>query len=46
MSRHRVQLLRTIFNDPPSANLHGREIDSFLRQVGALIVADLGGVTG
>lgn len=35
MSRHHVQLLRTIFNDPPSANLHWREIESFLRHVGA-----------
>jgi hypothetical protein len=46
VSRHHVQLLRTIFNDPPNANLHWREIESFLRRVGALIVAYLGGVKG
>lgn len=35
MSRHHVQLLRTIFNDPPSGNVHWRDIESFLRHVGA-----------
>ena len=46
MSRHHVPLLRTIPNDPPSANLHWCEIESFLRHVGPLIVACLGGVKG
>ena len=46
MSRHHVPLPRTIFNDPPGANLRGRENESFLRHVGALIAADLGGVEG
>lgn len=35
MSRHHTQLLRTIFHDPPSANVHWRDIESFLRHLGA-----------
>src|SRR5690606_989508 len=35
MSRHHVNLIRSIFHDPPSANLHWREIESLLRHVGA-----------
>jgi hypothetical protein len=35
MSRHHTQLLRTIFHDPPSGNVHWRDIESFLRHVGA-----------
>jgi len=35
MSRRHVQLLRSIFHDPPSGNIHWREIESLLRHVGA-----------
>jgi metal-dependent HD superfamily phosphatase/phosphodiesterase len=35
MSRHHAQLLRTIFHDPPSGNVHWRDIESLLRHVGA-----------
>ncbi|NRF67584.1 type II toxin-antitoxin system HicA family toxin [Aquincola sp. S2] len=35
MSRHTINLLRTIFHDPPSANVHWRDIESLLRHVGA-----------
>ena len=35
MSRHHTQLLRTIFHDPPSGNVHWRDVESFLRHVGA-----------
>ncbi|GAA5176132.1 type II toxin-antitoxin system HicA family toxin [Niveibacterium umoris] len=35
MSHRHAQLLRTIFHDPPSANLHWRDIESLLRHVGA-----------
>lgn len=34
---HHANLLRTIFHDPPSGNLHWREIESLLRHVGAEI---------
>lgn len=37
MSRHHTQLLRTIFHEPPSGNVHWRDIESFLRHVGASI---------
>ena len=37
MSRRHVNLLRTIFHDPPSGNVHWREIESLLRHVGAEI---------
>lgn len=37
MSRHHTPLLRTIFHGPPSGNVHGRDIESFLRHVGANI---------
>jgi hypothetical protein len=37
MSHHHAQLLRTIYHDPPSANLHWRDIESFLRHVGAAL---------
>jgi hypothetical protein len=37
MSRHHTQLLRTIFHDPPSGNVHWRDIESFLRHVGAAV---------
>lgn len=35
MSRHHTQLLRSIYHDPPSHNLHWRDVESFLRHVGA-----------
>lgn len=34
---HHANLLRTVFHDPPSGNLHWREIESLLRHVGAEI---------
>ena len=37
MSRHHAQLIRSIFHDPPSANIHWRDIESLLRHVGAEI---------
>lgn len=37
MSRHHTQMLRTIFQDPPSGNIHWREIESLLKHVGASI---------
>ena len=37
MSRHHVQMLRAIFHDPPSGNIHWREIESLLRHVGVEI---------
>jgi hypothetical protein len=35
MSHKHEQLLRTIFHDPISANIHWREIESLLNHVGA-----------
>jgi hypothetical protein len=35
MSRRHIQLIRTIFHDPPSGNVHWREIESLLKHVGA-----------
>jgi hypothetical protein len=35
MSRHHANLIRSIFHDPPSGNVHWREIESLLRHVGA-----------
>lgn len=35
MSRHHANLIRTIFHDPPSGNVHWRDIESLLRHVGA-----------
>jgi hypothetical protein len=37
MSRHHAQLIRTIFHDPPSGNVHWRDIESLLRHVGATV---------
>ena len=37
MSRHHVNLIRSIFHDPPSANLHWRDVESLLRHVGATL---------
>ncbi|MBI3157744.1 MAG: type II toxin-antitoxin system HicA family toxin [Burkholderiales bacterium] len=35
MSSHHAKLLRMIFHDPPSHNIHFREVESLLRHVGA-----------
>ena len=35
MSRHHVNLLRSVFHDPPSGNVHWRDIESLLKHVGA-----------
>ena len=35
MSRHHANLIRTIFHDPPSGNVHWRDIVSLLNHVGA-----------
>jgi hypothetical protein len=35
MSRHHANLIRSIFHDPPSGNVHWREIESLLKHVGA-----------
>ena len=35
MSRHHANLIRSIFHDPPSGNLHWREVESLLKHVGA-----------
>jgi hypothetical protein len=35
MSRHHAHLIRTIFHDPPSGNVHWREVESLLKHVGA-----------
>lgn len=37
MSRHHAQLIRTIFHDPPSGNVHWREVESLLHHVGAAL---------
>ncbi|HRE17834.1 MAG TPA: type II toxin-antitoxin system HicA family toxin [Rhodocyclaceae bacterium] len=37
MSHKHETLLRTIFHDPPSGNLHWREVESLLNHVGAKI---------
>lgn len=37
MSRHHVNLIRSIFHDPPSGNLHWREIESLLKHVGVSV---------
>ena len=35
MSHRTTSLLRTIFHDPPSGNVHWREVESLLKHVGA-----------
>lgn len=35
MSRHHANLIRSVFHDPPSGNVHWREIESLLKHVGA-----------
>jgi hypothetical protein len=37
MSRHHATLIRSIFHDPPSHNLHWRDIESLLKHVGATL---------
>lgn len=37
MSHKHLNLLRTIFQDPISANIHWREVESLLNHLGALI---------
>jgi len=35
MGRHHANLIRSIFHDPPSGNLHWRDVVSLLKHVGA-----------
>lgn len=35
MSKHHANLIRAIYHDPPSGNMHWRDIESLLRHVGA-----------
>ena len=35
MSHRHAKLIRSIFHDPPSGNLHWREVESLLNHVGA-----------
>lgn len=37
MSHKHLHLLHSIFQDPPSGNLHWREIESLLHHLGALV---------
>jgi len=37
MSRRHANLIRSIFHDPPSGNMHWREVESLLKHVGALL---------
>jgi hypothetical protein len=37
MSRHHRNLLRSVFHDPPSGNIHWRDIESLLKHVGATL---------
>ena len=37
MSRHHANLIRTIFHDPPSGNVHWRDVESLLKHVGATL---------
>jgi len=37
MSRHHTQLIRTIFHDPPSGNIHWRDVESLLKHVDATL---------
>lgn len=37
MSHKHAQLLRTIFHDPISANIHWREVESLLNHLGASV---------
>ena len=35
MSRRHANLIRSIFHEPPSGNLHWRDVESLLKHVGA-----------
>ena len=35
MSSHHAKLIRAIFHDPPSGNIHWREVQSLLTHLGA-----------
>ena len=37
MSRRAANLLRSIFQDPPSGNVHWRDVESLLKHVGASV---------
>lgn len=37
MSRRHAHLIRSIFHDPPSGNLHWRDVESLLKHVGTTI---------
>jgi hypothetical protein len=37
MSSHHAKLIRLIFHDPPSHNVHWRDVESLLRHVGAVL---------
>ncbi len=37
MNRRAANLLRMIFHDPPSGNIHWRDVESLLKHVGASI---------
>jgi hypothetical protein len=37
MSRRAANLLRSIFHDPPSGNVHWRDVESLLKHVGASV---------
>ena len=37
MSRRHAHFIRTIFHDPPSGNVHWRDVESLLRHVGATL---------
>ncbi len=43
MSHRITNLLRTIFHDPPSGNVHWREVESLLKHVGASLEPISGG---
>jgi hypothetical protein len=37
MSRRHANLIRSIFHDPPSGNVHWRDIEALLKHVGATV---------
>ncbi|HEU0201578.1 MAG TPA: type II toxin-antitoxin system HicA family toxin [Burkholderiaceae bacterium] len=37
MSHRHANLIRTIFRDPPSGNVHWRDVESLLKHVGAAL---------
>jgi hypothetical protein len=37
MSRHHANLIRSLFHDPPSGNVHWREIESLLKHLGSTL---------